>query len=67
MNIRAERLNRGLSIERAAAEIGISRGTLARAETGEMPQPRHAKAIADFFTCRVTDLWPVADPAEETV
>lgn len=58
MNIRAARLNRGLSVERAAAEIGVSRGTLVRAESGEMPQPALAKLIADFYGRRVTDIWP---------
>lgn len=59
MNLRAERLNRGLSPADAAAAIGVSRGTLVRAERGLMPQASQAKSIADFYGVLVTDLWPV--------
>lgn len=66
MNLRAERLNRGLSEVAAAAAIGIARGTLKNAEAGgPMPQAAKAKAIADFYGVRVTDIWPVTQPAEE--
>lgn len=61
MNLVAERLNRGLSPQDAATEIGIARGTLLRAEDGEPIRPAQAKQIADFYGCLVTDIWPVAD------
>ncbi|MHB1950193.1 MAG: helix-turn-helix transcriptional regulator [Acidiferrobacteraceae bacterium] len=59
MNIVAERVNRGLSQSDAAAEIGVSRGTLDRAERGLRIQTARAKRIADFYGVKVTDLWPV--------
>jgi transcriptional regulator with XRE-family HTH domain len=64
INLRAERLNRGLSTREAAEQIGVSRPTLERAEAGSAPQPRMAKRIADFYDVRVTDIWPVADAPE---
>jgi DNA-binding XRE family transcriptional regulator len=63
VNLTAERINRGLSVADAANEIGIARGTLVRAEAGEMPKPALAKKIADFYGTRVTDIWPV-EPVE---
>jgi transcriptional regulator with XRE-family HTH domain len=63
MNIEAARLDRGLSLSEAAALIGVSRGTLAKAERGEIVRPRQAKRIADFFEVAVTDLWPVEPKA----
>jgi transcriptional regulator with XRE-family HTH domain len=62
MNIVAERLNRGLTQEDAAREIGIARATLDRAERGESIQVAKAKRIADFYGVQVTDLWPVDAP-----
>lgn len=61
MNIEVERLNLGLSVPDAAVAIGVARGTLVKAERGEMPHPAQAKLIADFFGVKVTDIWPVAD------
>lgn len=65
MNLHAARLNLGLNSREAAQKIGVSQDILLRAETGSRPQPRHAKAIADFYGCQVTDIWPIADPREE--
>lgn len=62
MNILAERLNRGLSQTDAAEAIGVSRGTLDRAESGLPVQAARAKLIADFYGCKVTDIWPVPEP-----
>lgn len=61
MNIEAERLNRGLSVSDAATTIGVARGTLLKAERGEVVWPPLAKRIADFYGVRVTDIWPVED------
>lgn len=60
MNLTVERVNRGLSLNEAAREIGVARGTLRRAENGEMPKPSQAKKIADFYGVRVTDIWDVS-------
>lgn len=59
MNIIAERLNRGLSRNEAARQMGIAQKTLVAAEDGRSISPSSAKAIADFYGVRVTDLWPV--------
>lgn len=54
------RLNRGLSSRDAAAEIGVSQATLLNVENGKRPKAvRDAKAIADFYGYRVTDIWPI--------
>lgn len=63
MNIRAARMNRGLSTRAAAIAIGVARQTLEDAESGErIPLPATAKKIADFYDVKVTDIWPVDDP-----
>lgn len=58
VNIIAERVNRGLSLNAAAIAMGISRGSLVKAEGGVMPHEPVAKVIADFYEVRVTDIWP---------
>lgn len=65
MNLTTERLNRGLSVAGAAAEIGIHRATLSALERGESVHPASAKRVADFFGCKVTDLMPL-DESEPT-
>lgn len=64
VNIIAERINRGLSIPQAAIAMGIGRETLRVAEAAlpDRPPPGTAKAIADFYGYKVTDIWPVDDP-----
>ena len=63
VNLVVERLNQGLSVNRAAIAIGIARGSLQKAEAGEMPHPAVAKQIADFYGVKVTDVWPVDEAA----
>ena len=58
-SLKARRLNAGLGLEEAAEKIGVSRRCLYDAEGGATPRPGNAKAIADFWGCRVTDLWPL--------
>lgn len=66
VNIREERINRGLSLRDAAAAMNLTslRGKvdesiLRNAEKGNsVPLPRNAKKIADFYGYRVTDIWP---------
>lgn len=65
IDLRKERINRGLSGRQAAKEIGVEPDTLARAERGAgVPHPRNAKLIADFYGVKVTDLWPVGESKE---
>jgi transcriptional regulator with XRE-family HTH domain len=66
MNLRDERLNKGLSSRAAAEEIGVSQAVLLRAEGGEGVRPVHAKRIADYYGVKVTDLWPL-DPDDDPV
>lgn len=61
MNLRAERLNRGLSSRDAAEAMDVTQAILLRAEAGLGVRPAHAKQIADFYGVLVTDIWPVAD------
>lgn len=64
IDIRTLRLNRGLSLNEAARQIGISPNTLAAAESGEVrPWPSSALKIAGFYGYRVTDVWPVEPDA----
>ncbi len=57
-DLRAERLNRGLSQEAIAAQVGVTRRVWARAESGRGVAPRHAVKIASFLGLSVTELWP---------
>ncbi len=53
--LKAERRRRGLSIERAAALIGVDEGTFGRWERGQWkPQPRSLSAL-DSFLVKVSD------------
>ena len=60
----ARRMNRGLSTEAAAREMGIARKTLLRFENGDGVTLSSLKAIADFYGVKVTDLVP---PSREDV
>lgn len=62
VDLRKERINRGLSQEAAAEVMEIDRDALARAERGEgRPHPRNAFKIASFYGYRVTDVWPLTE------
>lgn len=64
VDLKAERLNRGLNLSEAAVEIRVPLNVLQRAESGgSTPQPRNAKAIADFYGYKVTDIWPLDQKA----
>lgn len=59
-DLRAMRLNRGLSSREAAEQMGIEHRVLLRAENGEStPHPGNAFKIAAFYGYKVTDVWPV--------
>ena len=64
INLRAERLNKGLSLDQAADEIGVAKHVLLGAETGaNTPRPANAFKIAGFYGYKVTDVWPVEESA----
>lgn len=50
-----KREGRGLTPGQLAHATGLTERIVHRAEEGVMPHPPHAKALADFFGCRVTD------------
>jgi transcriptional regulator with XRE-family HTH domain len=62
LDLRTERMNRGVTIETLAAETGVSRATIIRLEQGATPQAPTAKRVAAFFDLKATDLWPVENP-----
>lgn len=63
MSLKAARLNRGLSIEALAKQVGVPAHVIRHAESGGRPRPENALRIAEFFGCQVTDFWPV-EPVE---
>ncbi len=67
VDLRAERVNRGLTLKEAARQMGlVGWKTLMRAEGGEVvPSPPNAFKIASFYGYRVTDVWPLPDREPE--
>lgn len=63
MNLRALRMNRGVTLARLSKETEVSVRTLIRLENGETTSPNAdtAKRLADFYGVAVTDMWPVDD------
>lgn len=61
-DLHAERINRGLTLQALADEIGADKHVLWRAERGTVPVPAMRKRIADFYGVLSTDIWPVAEP-----
>lgn len=66
VDLRGERINRGLSQAAAARAMGVDADALARAERGDTtPHPRNALKIASYYGYKVTDIWPVEpEPVE---
>ena len=59
IDLRADRLNRGLSAEEMAKKIGVKPHVLRYVEkTGNRPLPSNAFKIARFYGVSVTDMWP---------
>ena len=59
VDLTKERLEKGLSIRQAAAEMDIGAMTLQRAESGESVHPANAKTIAEFYGYKPTEIWPL--------
>ncbi len=64
-NLRAERMNRGLTVAALAERLDVSRHTIMRIEQGAKPNAPVALKIAKWLSAdgdpvKVTDLWPVA-------
>lgn len=64
INLRDERRRRGLSMQRAADEIGVHKRVLQEAERGSTPRPDNALKIATFFGVDVVTQWPEPDATE---
>ena len=63
INLRLERLERGLSQGVMAEEVGITQSTWSRAERGLKIEPSSAKAIADYFGRKPKDVWDFSEVA----
>ena len=61
-DLRAARLNQGLSQRATASNCGVSLTTIQRLESGKTATPANAKRVADYFDVQVTDLMPVTEP-----
>lgn len=65
IDLRAERLNRGMSQREFAKAAGVTQRVLQRAESrASKPHPASALKIADYLGVNVTDIWPAAAPSE---
>ena len=62
--LRHLRFNEGLSVEDLAKRVGVSRQSVYDMEKESYGRPRAqtAKAIADVFGVKPTDIWPVLPP-----
>jgi transcriptional regulator with XRE-family HTH domain len=58
VNLKAARLERGLSVAEASAQIGVSPFQVRRSESGNMPRPAAALKIAKFYGYTVSQVWP---------
>jgi transcriptional regulator with XRE-family HTH domain len=61
MNLRLERLERALTQEEIAEEVGIPQSTWSRAERGFRIQPSSARKIAKYFDRRPKEVWDFDD------
>lgn len=61
IDLRVERLNRGLSVEQFAKELDVAPHVLRHAETGGRPRPANALKIASYFGETVTAMWPLPE------
>lgn len=59
LDLKAERLNRGLSLDQLSGEVGVAKSTLARMESGVTPRPEVRLKVAEFYGTGVTDIWPL--------
>lgn len=63
-SLRDMRRDRGLTLEQAATQMGISRAALSLIELGRVrPTAPVAFRVAGFYGLRVSDVWPSNDEA----
>lgn len=58
INFKAERLNRGKSIDAFAADVGVTPDVIRHLEAGGQPRPANALKVAAYFGLTVTHVWP---------
>lgn len=63
VDLKAERLNRGLTLDALSAETDVPKSTLARMEGGVRPRPAVRLKVANFYGYEVTEIWPVEKEA----
>lgn len=63
-NLKAARVNKGLSRRELAAMTGVPTRTIERLENGLGARPQNVKPLADLFGVLVTDITPL-DESED--
>jgi transcriptional regulator with XRE-family HTH domain len=63
VDLKAERLRRGLSLDQLAEAIEVPKTTLARMESGTTPRPEVRKKVAEFYGFDLFDQWPLETKA----
>jgi ribosome-binding protein aMBF1 (putative translation factor) len=64
IDVVADRVNRGLSQQQLADEIGVSVDVIRNVErTGKRPRPANALRVATHYGLMVTEMWPNAKAA----
>lgn len=60
INVYENRINRGLSQQQLADEIGVSVDVIRNLEeSGARPRPANAAAVAKHYGLTVMEMWPV--------
>jgi DNA-binding XRE family transcriptional regulator len=65
VTLAALRYDEGLSPEELGEACHISGRTIRRIEEGAKPSPRVAKKLADHFSVKPSDIWPVETTATQ--
>lgn len=62
-DFKAERHNRGLSLDALSEKTAIPKSTLARIERGVVPAVSTQFKLATYYGKTVTEIWPLEDVA----
>lgn len=63
VDLRAERLKKGLSLDQLSVAIDVPKTTLARMEQGTTPRPEVRVKVANFYGLDLFSLWPLPEKA----
>lgn len=61
LSLRRLRFDAGLTPEILGKMAGVSGRTIRRLEEGQMPTPKVAKKLADYFKVSASELFPIQD------